>query len=271
MKDKTLNRRQMIGLLGAATIPAVYGEDVPLVRVKLVEYVAFTVPNIDKAMVFYRKLFGNDVLKDNNGSTRYLRMGPCYLKISQAANGEAVQITRFGASVENFQSARLKSRLTEVGISAKESPRGLIVADPDGGEFEFGPSDTWQQLRGTTPEPSSGTPLFRAKGMNHVAILSADMKKSTEFYRKLFGMEYATLASPAGPRFQAGETRVGLYVPSTGKGGLDHYSVQVDKYDIPQVLEQLKSLGAKADLNKDGVLAEFYAPDGIRMQVSTTV
>jgi catechol 2,3-dioxygenase-like lactoylglutathione lyase family enzyme len=259
----------MIGLLGVAAIPAVYGQDVPLVRVKLVEHVAFTESNIDKAMVFYRRLFGNDVLKDEQNSTRYLRIGPCYLEISRAANGEPSRITRFCASVENFQAASLKSNLLKAGIPVRESALGLIVTDPDGAEFEFGPVDTWKQLRGATAEPGAGAPLFQARGMNHVAILCADMKKSTEFYRKLFGMEFARESKTVGPRFQAGETRVGLYFPTANKTGLDHYSVLVDKFDVPKALGELKSLGAKADLNEEGKLAEFYAPDGIRMQVST--
>jgi len=269
MIDKALNRRKLMGLLGAAAIPAVYGADPPLVRVKLIEHVAVTVSNIDKAMIFYRSLFGNDVVKDNRSSTRFLRMGPCYLEISQAANGEASRITRFGASVEKFQAATLKSSLINVGIPAKESAMGLIITDPDGSVFEFGPMDSWNLLRDTTPEPGPGAPLFQSRGMQHVAILSADMKKSTDFYRKLFGMEYAMQGNPPGPRFQAGDTRVGLYVPPSNKIGLDHYSVLVDKYDIPKALEKLKALGAKAALNRDGVLPEFYDPDGIRMQVST--
>ena len=269
MSARTLNRREMIGLLGAAAIPAVYGADFPVVHVKLIEHVAMTVSNIDKAMIFYRRLFGNDVIKDNKSSTRFLRMGPCYLEISQAASGEASRITRFGASVENFRAASLKSNLIKVGIPVKESAMGLIVADPDGAVFEFGPTDSWKLLRNAAAEPGPGAPLFQSRGMQHVAVLSADMKKSTEFYRKLFGMEYAMQGNPPGPRFQAGDTRVGLYVPSANKTGLDHYSVLVDKYDIPKALGELRALGAKAALNKDGVLPEFYDPDGIRMQVST--
>lgn len=269
MIGKALNRREMIGLVGVAAVPAIYGEDSLLVRVKLIEHVSVTVSNIDKAMIFYRSLFGNDVIKANKSSTRFLRMGPCYLEISQAANGEASRITRFGASVEDFQAASLKSRLMKVGIPVKESAMGLTVTDPDGAVFEFGPMDSWKLLRDTKPEPGPGAPLFKSRGMQHVAILSADMTKSTEFYRKLFGMEYAMQGNPPGPRFQAGDTRVGLYVPSANKTGLDHYSVLVDKYDIPNALSVLKSLGAKAALNKEGVLPEFYDPDGIRMQVST--
>jgi catechol 2,3-dioxygenase-like lactoylglutathione lyase family enzyme len=268
MIDRTLNRRELIGLLGAAAIPAICRADTSLVSVKLVEHVAFTVPNIDQAMVFYRRLFGNDVVRDNKSLRRYLRIGPCYLEISQAAKGEASRITRFGASVENFQAASLKSSLKQAGVPAKESAMGLIVTDPDGAQFEFGPVESWQFIRDTTAEPGSGTPLFQAKGMDHVAILSADMQKSTGFYRKLFGMEYAMQGNPPAPRFRAGETRVGLYVPTANKTGLDHYSVLVNKFDVPTALRELKSLGAKADLNPDGKLAEFYAPDGIRMQVS---
>ena len=163
MIGKTLNRRKMIGVLGATAIPVVYGADAPGVRVKLVEHVALAVPNIDKAMVFYRRLFGNEVVKDNKSSTRYLRVGPCYLEISEAANGEASRITRFGASVENFHAASLKSDLMKLGILAKESAMGLIVVDPDGAQFEFGPLDSWKQLRNTQQSPAPERHYFKLK------------------------------------------------------------------------------------------------------------
>ena len=61
---------------------------------------------------------------------------------------------------------------------------------------------------------------------------------------------------------------VGLYYPTDGKPGLDHYSVLVDKFDPAAAVKELQALGAKAALSKDGGLPEFHDPDGIRMQVT---
>jgi catechol 2,3-dioxygenase-like lactoylglutathione lyase family enzyme len=55
-----------------------------LLRATRVDHVALAVGDIDKALVFYRSLFGNDVLKDSGTPRRYLRLGPCYMAIAPA-------------------------------------------------------------------------------------------------------------------------------------------------------------------------------------------
>ena len=53
-------------------------------------------------MMFYRRLFGNEVLKDSRTQRRYLRLGPCYMAIAPAGAGEPKRIDDVGIGVENF-------------------------------------------------------------------------------------------------------------------------------------------------------------------------
>src|SRR5579859_3746404 len=96
-----ITRRGALCMLGAAAIPRARADE-GLLRPTRVDHVALAVGDIDKAMLFYRRLFGNEVLKDGKTPRRYLRLGPCYMAIAPAAAGEAKRIDHFGLGIENF-------------------------------------------------------------------------------------------------------------------------------------------------------------------------
>jgi catechol 2,3-dioxygenase-like lactoylglutathione lyase family enzyme len=105
--------------------------------------------------------------------------------------------------------------------------------------------------------------------MHHVAIQVNDMAQATAFYRKLFGEPTPGQGNPPQPTFQAGDTRILLYNPAPNKPAkIDHFSVLVDNFDAVSALKIVKSLGANAELSKQGTLNEFFDPDGIHPQVT---
>src|SRR5579871_2970401 len=103
-----ITRRDALMALGAATVSRVRADSGPL-RITRVDHVALAVGDIDKAMLFYRRLFGNEVLKDAKTPRRYLRLGPCYMSIAPAAAGASKRIDHFGVGIENFNAASMKS------------------------------------------------------------------------------------------------------------------------------------------------------------------
>jgi catechol 2,3-dioxygenase-like lactoylglutathione lyase family enzyme len=235
-----------------------------------VDHVALAVGDIDKAMMFYRRLFGNEVLKDSRTPRRYLRLGPCYVAIAPASAAEPRRIDHFGIGIENFDAASMKTSLEKAGFKVRESNVGLFLTDPDGTSVQIWADQSWKQLNNAAPEAGpQQDALFHPRGMHHLAIQVNDMARAMEFYRKLFGEPGAGQANPAQPAFQVGETRVLLYPPATGKQAkIDHFSVLVDNFDAPSALKVVKSLGANAELSKQGTLNEFFDPDGIRLQVT---
>src|ERR1051326_6939838 len=88
MSFNRIRRREALLALGAAAMRQARA-DGGLLRATRVDHVALAVGDIDKALVFYRSLFGNEVLKDNRTPRRYLRLGPCYMAIAPAAAGES--------------------------------------------------------------------------------------------------------------------------------------------------------------------------------------
>src|SRR5438128_11941537 len=110
MSLKRITRREALYVLGAAAIPAAAAE-AGLPHGTRVDHVALAVGDMDKAMMFYRRLFGNEVLKDSRTPRRYLRLGPCYIAIAPAAAGEAKRIDHFSIGIENFDAHSMKSSL----------------------------------------------------------------------------------------------------------------------------------------------------------------
>jgi catechol 2,3-dioxygenase-like lactoylglutathione lyase family enzyme len=258
-----MTRRQAFCVAAAAVAPRLRAEGI--LRPTRVDHVALDVGDIDKSLAFYRRLFGNEVLKDAKTPRRYVRLGPCYLAIAPAAQGQEPHINHFSVGIENFNAPAIKRTLEGAGIQARESNVGLFVTDPDGNSVQIWADQSWKVLANAAPEkfPKQDDPLFRAIGMHHMAIQSSDLSKSLEFYGKLFGKPVED------ELFLAGDTRLRIYGPAANKTPkIDHFSALVENFDAPSAVKVVSSLGAKAQLSKQGTLNEFYDPEGIRMQVT---
>jgi catechol 2,3-dioxygenase-like lactoylglutathione lyase family enzyme len=269
MSFDRITRREALLALAAAAAPQARAQG-GLLRATRVDHVALAVGDIDKAMMFYRRLFGNEVLKDSRTPRRYLRLGPCYMAIAPAAAGEAKRIDHVGIGVEDFDPPSMKSALEKAGLAVRESNVGLFVTDPDGTSVQIWADQSWNELSNAAPEAGpKQEALFQSRGMHHLAIQVTDMAKATEFYRKLFGEPEPGLGNPPQPGFQAGETRIILYNPAPDKPAkIDHFSVLVDHFDAPAAVKVVQGLGANAQLSRQGTLNEFFDPDGIRLQVT---
>src|SRR5215813_13583283 len=104
-----ISRRDALFMIGAA-IPECRANG-GLLHATRVDHVSLAVGDIDKAMIFYRRLFGNEVLKDSRTPRRYLRLGPCYVAIAPAATDEPRRIDHVGIGIENFNGPSMKSAL----------------------------------------------------------------------------------------------------------------------------------------------------------------
>ena len=265
-----ITRRDALFMLGAAAaMPQARAEGV-LLHATRVDHVSLAVGDIDKAMIFYRRLFGNEVLKDSKTPRRYLRLGPCYLSIAPAPAGEAKRIDHFAVGIENFNASALKSAIENAGLKVTGGNDGLFVVDPDGTRVQIVAAESWKQIKNAAPEAGpKQEQLFHTRGMHHLAIQVGDMARSAEFYGKLFGESTPGNGNPPQPTFQAGETRILLYNPAPTKPPkIDHFSALVDNFDAPAALKVVQALGANAKLSAQGTLNEFFDPDGIRLQVT---
>jgi catechol 2,3-dioxygenase-like lactoylglutathione lyase family enzyme len=265
-----MTRRDALFMLGAAAaMPQARAAGV-LLRATRVDHCSLAVGDIDKAMIFYRRLFGNEVLKDSKTPRRYLRLGPCYLSIAPAPAGEAKRIDHFAIGIENFNATALKSAIEKTGIKVTGGNDGLFVVDPDGIRVQIVAAESWKQIKNAAPDAGpKQEQLFHTTGMHHLAIQVSDMARSSEFYGKLLGDATPGNGNPPQPTFQAGETRILLYNPAPTKPAkIDHFSALVDNFDAAAALKVVQGLGANAKMSAQGTLNEFFDPDGIRLQVT---
>ena len=266
-----MTRRDALFMLGAAAaMPQARAEGGLLLHATRVDHCSLAVGDIDKAMIFYRRLFGNEVLKDSKTARRYLRLGPCYLSIAPAPAGEPKRIDHFAIGIENFNAPALKSSIEKAGLQVTGGNDGLFVVDPDGIRVQIVAADSWKQIKNAAPDSGpKQEQLFHVRGMHHLGIQVSDMARSAEFYGKLFGKSTPGNGNPPQPTFQAGETRILLYNPAPNKPPkIDHFSALVDNFDAPAALKVVQGLGANAKLSAQGTLNEFFDPDGIRLQVT---
>jgi catechol 2,3-dioxygenase-like lactoylglutathione lyase family enzyme len=270
MSLNRITRRDALFVLGAVAAPPLARAQSGLLRATRVDHVSLAVGDIDKALVFYRRLFGNEVLKDSKTPRRFLRLGPCYMAIAPAPAGEAKRIDHVGIGIENLNLPALKSALEKAGMKVRDAADSLFIADPDGTSLQMSADQSWKQLKNAAPETGrKQDALFVSRGMHHLAIQVTDMPRAIEFYRKLFGDPTPGLGDPPQPTFQAGETRILLYNPAPNKPAkIDHFSVLVDNFDATVAVGVVKALGATAELSRQGTLNEFFDPDGIRLQVT---
>src|ERR1044072_9013518 len=102
MLPSRISRRDALVALGAAAGLRPARAEGGLLRATRVDHVSLAVGDIDKALVFYRSLFGNEVLKDSRTPRRYLRLGPSYMAIAPAPMGETKRIDHIGIGIANF-------------------------------------------------------------------------------------------------------------------------------------------------------------------------
>src|SRR3954447_2321130 len=120
MSVNRISRRDALLALGVAGMRSARA-DAGLLRATRVDHVSLAVGDIDKALLFYRSLFGNEVLKDSRTPRRYLRLGPCYMAIAPAPAGEAKRIDHIGVGIANFDASALKRSLEGAGFKVRDS------------------------------------------------------------------------------------------------------------------------------------------------------
>ena len=158
MSAHPMTRRNALFTFVAAAVPQPGRAASGLLRATRVDHVALAVGDIDKAMLFYRRLFGNDVLKNVRTSRRYLHLGPCYLGIEPAVAGQPKRIDHVGIGIADFNPESTKKSLQQAGLKVREGA-GLYVNDPGGISIQIWTDQSWT-LNNAAPEPGPRQTLF---------------------------------------------------------------------------------------------------------------
>jgi catechol 2,3-dioxygenase-like lactoylglutathione lyase family enzyme len=279
VRSMVIDRRGALGLLGAGAFVArkVLAEDSGLHFTGL-DHVEFTVSDVEKSLAFYVLIFGNTVMKNNQTTRRYLKLGGCYIAMDKTQNNqaEAIRVDHYCAGIQGFNIAGVHAYLQQSGIAYRDFPSGkdLAVADPDGIRTQLAANDGWSQLTTGTASPESvpagASPIFRPTGLDHILLNVSDPEKSAAFYAKIFGPVTQRTTKADGNRiwFQAGKSRIGLLrTPRGQRPGVNHYCVSAEAFDYDAVVKKLEQAGAKVETPDVAGAPEFRDRDGFLVQV----
>jgi catechol 2,3-dioxygenase-like lactoylglutathione lyase family enzyme len=268
LSNMKMNRRRVLGLLGAgALVPGADAAEGAL-RFAGLDHVEFTVSDVEKSLAFYVRVFGDTVMKNNQTTRRYIKLGGCYIALDKTQD---IRVDHYCAGIEGFQVADVHAYLQRNGIAYRDFPSGkdLAVTDPDGIRTQLAVSDGWSQLRMGTASAESVSadagPIFRPTGLDHVLLNVADPEKSAAFYAKIFGP--VSERNNAQIWFQAGKSRIGLLqTPSGQRPGVNRYCVAVEAFDYSAAVKKLEPAGATVEAPGAGGALLFRDRDGFLVQ-----
>ena len=272
------NRREALTTLAGAVFAAKAASGAPAsgtapFSFSGLEHIALAVPNTEKSVRFYTRLFGNTVMKEKTNPRHYVRAGSNYIAMAPPGQGQvSPAINHFCPGIVNFDLATAKRALDGLGIQYREaSGVGLFASDPDGTLIQLWTENSWAHLSETAVPASlasQGEPLLRPTGIDHILINISNPERSVAFYEKILGPIINPASRPRRTWFSAGGgTRVGLaVVESAQKPGIDHFcfTAPFDRAALSKAVEAAGATIIKGDVEA-GI--DFLDVNGIYMQV----
>jgi catechol 2,3-dioxygenase-like lactoylglutathione lyase family enzyme len=269
-----LTRREVFATLTAGAISArtALAADAPF-HFGALDHLAIAVDDTEKSVHFYTRVFGNSVLKEKSNPRHYVKLGPNYIAMAPAGQGQASQvINHFCPGIVNFDLASTKRALDQMGVSYREAAGvGLFVPDPDGTLVQLWSENSWNHLGETAAPaaiPSQGEPLLRPTGIDHILVNVSNVEKSTAFYEKILGPVINPASRPRRTWFSGGGgNRVGLALIDSGqKPGIDHYCLTAP-FDRASLAKAVEAAGAKIIQGDVPAGIDFLDVNGIHVQV----
>jgi catechol 2,3-dioxygenase-like lactoylglutathione lyase family enzyme len=275
-----LTRRQALATLTAGALAtrtafaAPDSKEAPF-RFGALDHLAIAVDDTEKSVHFYTRLFGNTVLKEKSNPRHYVKLGPNYVAMAPAGQGQASQvINHFCPGIVNFDLDATKRALDQMGIQYRVATGvGLFVPDPDGTLVQLWTENSWSHL-GETAAPASipaqGEPLIRPTAIDHILVNVSNMEKSTAFYEKILGTIINPNSRPRRTWFSGGgRDRIGLALVGPGqKPGIDHYCLTAP-FERESLAKAVEAAGAKIIQGDVAAGIDFLDVNGIHVQITS--
>jgi catechol 2,3-dioxygenase-like lactoylglutathione lyase family enzyme len=112
----------------------------------------------------------------------------------------------------------------------------------------------------------SNEPLFKAKGLDHIALDVVDVPRSRDFYQKYLGMD--VVRGDDNALFMGGDREFFLTLFKAEKPGLNHYCYGIEDFDTASAVANLREAGINPRETSGRVY--FPDPDGIEVQIANS-
>jgi len=217
-------------------------------------HVSLYASDLERSIEFYHRVFGCSIQRQNDG-TIHLLLERSFIVLRRGSPPGTVD--HFAIGVEGFDREPLMRDLKLRGAEPINDPdaAGLHIKDPDGFPVQVTSNSTY-----------SGTPAaFPASRLDHVSVYTSDLKRSVEYYRRVFGFPIMTQGAEAA-RLSVGSGYITLRGGRNPAGIVDHFAIGMDGFNRESVIRDLRSRGTEpADDPVKGL--HVKDPDGFPVQV----
>jgi catechol 2,3-dioxygenase-like lactoylglutathione lyase family enzyme len=214
-----------------------------------------TVSDLARSSEFYRRVFGLPVQNRDDGNVQLnLERGHITLRRGNPSGF----VDHFAIGTDRFDQEGVIRELKSRGAEPLDDPdAGTHVKDPDGLRVQLTSNATY-----------AGKPAgFPGSSLDHVSIYTSDLKRSVEFYRRVFGLPILTQA-PNQVRLSIGRGYMTLLGGRKPPGTVDHFAIGVDGFVPESIIGDLRSRGAEPEVDKEGVKGlHVKDPDGYAVQI----
>ena len=221
-----------------------------------IHHVSLTVRDLARSSEFYQRVFGCPVRnRDDEKITLDLEKGTIVLRRGNPSGF----VDHFAIGIDRFNQESVIHELKSRGVEplSDAGGAGLHVKDPDGLRVQVASNDTY-------PGKPAG---FRGSSLDHVSIYTSDLKRSVEFYQRVFGLPILTQA-PNQVRLSVGRGYMTLLGGRKPTGTVDHFAIGIDGFVPESIIGDLRSRGAEPEVDKEGVKGlHVKDPDGYAVQV----
>lgn len=258
-----MSRRSFVGVLGAIVCSSLPGGQaeaqaraLPLEDLGL-EHLDILVPDTAAAARFYMEVFDTALHQQPfRGSIRYfILLGelPADRQVGYIAIGTAgerpVQIGHYCALAATYDREAVASALEAAGYPVPAGGFGMIP-DVDGIELQlFTPPAGLVTAAVPSDLPVDANGLVRPRGLENVLLQVADLERSLEYYRFVYGtgLESGDTENRSRVWFNLeSATRLGLEpVPPGETPRIARFGIKVAPFDRGAVLEGLRAIGAE--------------------------
>ena len=268
-----LSRRTLIQALGAgamlpiaASLARAQAEPQLPLRTTGIEHIGLTVPDTERSARFYGPIFNPEIHREKEPPPRfYVTTGVGYIAVGGTA-GAGPHVDHFCALVEGYRPQEMRKSLEAAGLTPG---RFGMIDDPDGLRLQLlgtpgGLAASTEPAGRIADEPAAVQPI----GLDHVVLLVSGLERSVAHYRHFFGAESPRTAGSTRVWFRVANTRLGLEAAAGREPRVDHFCINVARFDRGAVTDRLAALGGTvvpAD-DEEGVL-RFRDPDGILVEL----
>ena len=294
-----LSRRHVLGGLAGASmvgLPAFAQSLTPgLLKPAFLSHLSFTVSDLKASATFYQKLFGFPPLETTtpqNARTFGFYFGERlnrFLSLTPPRAGDKPgRITHYCISCDNFSPTKDGKRLTDAGFAGvriidTDVDQWITLPDFDKNVLQIFESKylakcpTCMPPPGGSSMPPPANALFKARSISHIGQTVADIKRTKDFYQKVFALpenlrSVAPASAPAYALDFNGEF-VSLTPKSSNPDARDYYGIAVDNFDAQRDGKRLVDAGFKdvQVVSNEKNVAQFVTvpdPDGLVIRIS---